>query len=136
MSRPDGGGPDGLLAELLDLEAAVWQALVAGDTGADRRLLAPGFLGVYPTGFAGRDEHVGQVAAGPTVADYELGDARVLPLGPEHALLVYRARYRRPTAAGPGEPEVMYVSSLWQRDGDGWLNVFSQDTPAGDVDPP
>jgi hypothetical protein len=48
-------------------------------------------------------------------------------LGPEHGLLVYRARYVR--AGGIAEEE-MYVSSIWRRRGDGWVNLFSQDTPA------
>jgi hypothetical protein len=45
-------------------------------------------------------------------------------------LVTYRADYRRPTAAG-NESESMYVSSLWCRREDRWLNVFSQDAPLG-----
>ena len=26
---------------------------------------------------------------------------------------------------------MMFVSSLWQRQGGAWINLFSQDTPAG-----
>jgi hypothetical protein len=109
----------------------VWKALVHGDSAADARLLADDFLGVYPTGFAGRDEHVGQIDGGPSVAGFELSEARMLELSSSAVLLAYRAEYRRveETAA---TPEVMYVSSLWcQRDGS-WVNVFSQDSPASD----
>lgn len=116
-----------LLAELLDHENRVWAALVAGDAQADMALLSQDFLGVYPDGFAGRAGHGAQLAAGPSVAWYEIADPRVVPAGAAHALLTYRAGYRRP---GQKEPEEMYVSSLWRREGAGWINIFSQDTPA------
>jgi hypothetical protein len=122
-----------LLEQVLEMERAVWEALVAGDAAADGALLAPGFLGVYPTGFAGRADHVAQLAAGPTVRDYRLSAARVLPLGSDHALLAYRADYRR---TGTDEAETMFVASVWERRGQGWVNLFSQDTPLSDRDPP
>jgi hypothetical protein len=113
--------------ELLGLETEVWQALVDGDADADAGLLAADFLGVYPTGFAGRDDHVGQLASGPTVRSFELGEVRMLAVSETAALLAYRAVYVR---ADPGsQPESMYVSSLWCRRGEGWVNVFSQDSP-------
>lgn len=120
------------LDELLELEHAVWRALVDGAPEADERLLAEDFLGVYPTGYAGRADHVAQLSGGPTVAAYELRDARLVPVGEDAALLVYRASYRR---AGAGELEEMYVSSLWCRRSGVWLNTFSQDTPVGDPVP-
>jgi hypothetical protein len=118
----------GRLAPLLAAEEAVWHALRDGDAAADAALLDDAFLGVYPSGFATRSDHAGQLAQGPTIAAFRLEDARVLKLGPDVALLAYRAVFSR-----PGDPacETMYVSSLWRRDGDGWRNLFSQDTPAG-----
>ncbi|AUQ54026.1 nuclear transport factor 2 family protein [Phaeobacter inhibens] len=120
-----------LLRELLAAETAVWTALQQGDIAADRAALHPQFLGVYPSGFAGRDDHTEQLEQGPTVAEFSIADARVLPLGPETALLAYRATYTRP---GQTEGEVkgaaMYVSSIWQRQDGGWINIFSQDTEA------
>ncbi len=116
-----------LLSELLEHEHRVWAALVAGDARADMALLSQDFLGVYPNGFAGRAAHGAQLSAGPSVVYYEIVGPRVVPAGAAHALLVYRARFRRP---GRKEPEEMYVSSLWRRAGAGWVNIFSQDTPA------
>lgn len=116
-----------LLAELLAFETAVWQALVAGDPAADRALLAADSLGVYPDGFAGRDAHVAQLAGGPTVLEFRLSEARLVALGGDHALLAYRADYRRP---GRTAEEAMHVASVWRRTATGWVNVFSQDTPA------
>jgi len=117
-----------LLAALLAAENSVWQALVAGDAAADAGLLAADFLGVYPTGFAGRDDHAGQLDSGPSVAEYEIAEARAFSPGPGLGLLAYRARFRR---TGASDWETMFVSSLWRQDADGWINLFSQDTPEG-----
>ena len=117
-------------AEVLAAETAVWEALRSGDQEADRALLAEDFLGVYPTGFIGRDDHVAELDAGPIVVDYEILETRHLPVGPDAALLAYRVRFR-PTAEA--EPVTWMVSSLWRREPDGSLvNTFSQDTPVAD----
>jgi len=115
-----------LLDELVAVERQVWDALVMGDQKADAALMDEEFLGVYPTGFATRACHVGQLDAGSTVASYELAEVTARPLGRDHALLAYRATFSRPG----GSPQAMYVSSIWRREGAGWINVFSQDTPA------
>ncbi len=116
-----------LLDELLACETRVWEALVTGDAGADAAALSVDFLGVYPDGFAAKESHTGQLSDGPTVLRYHLSEAQVKPLGPDHALLAYRAAYTR---VGHENSEEMFVSSIWRRKGAGWINVFSQDTPA------
>ncbi len=119
------------LAEIVRLESAVWQALVDGDMSADADLLSKDFLGVYPTGYATRADHLGQLAHGPTVAMFELSDVRTIEIGDESVLVVYRADYRRVPESHLTTPETetMYVSSLWRRRAGRWVNVFSQDTP-------
>lgn len=121
------GQPYDLLQELLACETAVWAALQKGDAEADRAALHPEFLGVYPSGFAGRDAHCDQLDNGPTVGRYALSQARVLPLAADCALLAYRATYQLP---GDEAERAMYVSSIWKREGAKWINVFSQDTEA------
>jgi len=79
------------LAVFVELETQVWEALRHGDAEVDRRLLADDFLGVYPTGFAGRSDHVAELDDGPTVAEYELHDARILTVSADDVLLAYRA---------------------------------------------
>lgn len=116
----------------LSLETQVWAALARGDVMADRALLSPEFLGVYATGFSGRDGHSGQLAGGATVAQFELSQARLLPLGPGRALLAYRADYTR---TGADAPEAMFVSSIWEKTGGQWLNTFSQDTAESHIAP-
>lgn len=122
-----------LLTALLEVETRVWEALRQGDAGADAALLLPEFLGVYPTGFSGPADHAGQLDSGPSVAAYKLSEARAFAVGERHAMLCYRAAYRR---TGSEQDEAMYVSSLWQREGQGWRNLFSQDTPVSDTPVP
>lgn len=127
-----GGGPVDVDTDcFVELERQVWEALVAGDADADRTCLAEHFVGVYPSGFGDRGGHAAQLAAGPTVADYEILEPRLLRVADDHVMLSYRARYRRPDRI---EHEEMYVSSLWSTIDGRWLNVFSQDTPAGGGD--
>lgn len=115
------------LGELLKLETRVWTALQTGDAAADMASLSGDFLGVYPSGFATREDHGGQLDDGPTVAEFSLSDARVMAVSECDLLLSYRADFRR-----PNEDALLtwFVSSLWSlRDGR-WVNTFSQDTPA------
>ncbi|MBM2294553.1 nuclear transport factor 2 family protein [Sulfitobacter pseudonitzschiae] len=116
-----------LRATLVACEKTVWDALVSGDVSGDAQALDEGFLGVYSDGFATKDDHTGQLKNGATVDCYELAETRVMSLGGNHAVLSYRAVFRR---KGFTVEEEMYVSSIWRRDADRWRNVFSQDTPA------
>ena len=123
MQESDAGA---LIEELKAREIAVWEALKRGDAEADAAALSDDFLGVYADGFAHKPDHVGQLADGPSIAAYDLSRFHMRELGEEHALLSYRATFRRAGATGP---ETMYVSSIWQRAPSGWINIFSQDTP-------
>ncbi|GAA1962458.1 nuclear transport factor 2 family protein [Microbacterium deminutum] len=111
----------------VDLESQVWDALASGDADADRELLSDDFVGVYPTGFANRGDHAGEVADGPSVAKYAITDARLIDVSADAVMLCYRADYQRPAHSAV---DVMFISSLWVRRQGRWWNTFSQDTPA------
>jgi len=112
----------------LELETKVWEALVSGDMQADASLLADDFLGVYSSGMAGKEEHAAQLEGGPTVADYALSDSRIMVLAEDIVLLTYLARWTR---IANGKQEAMYITSIWKKTGQAWLNIFSQDTKTG-----
>ncbi|MDX8350103.1 nuclear transport factor 2 family protein [Cognatiyoonia sp. IB215446] len=116
-----------LLLELKASETDVWQALVRGDVLADEKALHTDFLGVYPDGFATKADHVQQLDDGPTVKTFVLSDCRAVPLGQDFAIFSYKVAFQR---TGACVTEEMFVSSVWQRSGSGWINIFSQDTPA------
>jgi hypothetical protein len=108
----------------------VWDALVAGDAAGDEALLTTDFVGIYPTGFADRADHAGELAEGPTVAVYSINDARLIRVSASAVMLCYRADYRSLKDGRPGDEATMYISSLWVQRAGRWQNVFSQDTPA------
>ena len=118
------------IEDVVELERQVWRALAEGDADADGRLLADDFLGVYSTGFAGRAEHVAQLKDGATVAAFALHDVRMVVVSETAVLLAYRAEYERQEPVAAERQQTMFVSSLWCRRDEGWVNVFSQDTPA------
>ena len=122
----DNPASDALLQELTAAEQAVWDALIRGDADADAALLCDSFLGVYTSGFADRADHSGQLCNGPTVESYHLTELQARALGADHGMLSYRASFQRISRKSP---EVMLVSSIWQRRGSDWINIFSQDTP-------
>jgi hypothetical protein len=125
MSAPEPEPDPDTISTFIELETRVWNALKDGDAEADARLLSDDFLGVYPSGFASRADHSGQLANGPTIADFEIDDARMITLSDENVLLSYRARFVR---YGGNEREAMFVTSVWSRRDGVWLNVFSQDS--------
>ncbi len=117
------------IEQFLELETQVWAALVAGNAKADAALLTDHFLGVYSDGFAGRAEHASQLHNGPTVAQYEIFDAKLQILAEDVVLLAYYAQYTPIKNGKVAAPEAMFVSFIWQRFDGIWKNVFSQDTP-------
>ena len=124
-----------LIEECLKLETKVWEALKSGDAVLASNMLANNFLGLYPTGFATGQDHCDQLKNGPTVSTYEIINPRLVELVPDMVLLAYLAQWSRITDGHPGKPERMYISSIWQRFGQEWKNIFSQDTPAAGDSP-
>ena len=122
----------------IDLENRVWQALTLGDIQAYKALLAPEFLGVYPSGFASLAENLSPFEQAPGFApSYVLSEARIMDLAPGLVMLSYRALFQR---VADDQAKAMYVSSLWRRQegestGERWVNLFSQDTPTEHVPP-
>ncbi len=115
----------------LGLETQVWESLRSGDYASSAHLIGDDFLGVYPIGFVTRDEQkAALVNRGPMVAAYELHDARLVIVSDGDVLLCYRAN-SRPIGTDEEKPmATTYISSLWSKRGEEWLNVFSQDTTA------
>ena len=116
---------------LLSLEHSVWQALVKGDVATDERLLSDEFRGVYSSGLADKAAHVGQLKNGPTVLEYELTNPQTLLLADGVFALTYLARWTRAPKTDTSAREAMYVTSIWRRERQVWVNVFSQDTGCG-----
>jgi hypothetical protein len=114
------------------LETAMWTSLVEGDGPAADQLLSSDYLGVYTTGFADRADYIAALANGPITASFEISESRIFAVSDTAVMYSYRADFK---SRQDGPTEVMYISSLWCKRGDRWVNVFSQDTP-GETSPP
>jgi hypothetical protein len=108
------------------LETAMWTSLVEGDGSAADRLLSSDYLGVYTTGFSDRADYIAALANGPIAASFEISKSRIFVVSDTAVMYSYRAHFK---SRQDGPTEVMYISSLWCNRSDGWVNVFSQDTP-------
>jgi hypothetical protein len=116
---------------LVAREQASWDLAIHHDTAAYTALHAPEFIAVGPTGVT--DRRTAESSALDTnvhFAHYALTDFHVARIAARTALVTYRVRA---SGLDHGKPFTLdsYVSSLWSKHGDTWLNLFYQSTPTG-----
>ena len=112
----------------LGLEIQVWEALKNGDANADSNLLSDDFLGVYETGLGSKEDHLELLRNGPIISCYEIGSSQLIQLGPEIASLTYSATATFLRNEGKDTQVLLYITSIWARRLNKWVNIFSQDT--------
>lgn len=113
----------------LTLEKKVWDCLLSGDFETDGQLLADNFLGIYASGFSGKDNHVNALKNGPVIESYTIRDAKMTVISIDVVLIAYLAQFKdnqSPNAVS------MYITSIWQNFSGIWQNIFSQDTKASE----
>ena len=112
----------------LGLEIQVWEALKNGDKNADSNLLSDDFLGVYETGLSSKEDHLELLRNGPIISCYEIGSSQLIQLGPEIASLTYSATATFLKNEEQDAQVLLYITSIWARRLNKWVNIFSQDT--------
>jgi len=112
----------------LGLEIQVWEALKNGDKNANSKLLSDDFLGVYETGLGSKEDHLELLRNGPIISCYEIGSSQLIQLGPEIASLTYSATATFLRNEGEDTQVLLYITSIWARRLNKWVNIFSQDT--------
>jgi hypothetical protein len=116
--------------KIIQMEKDSWAAWERNDTAFWQRFLSDDHLEVHSAPrLAGKAEvvaHIGSKAC--AVADYRLDDFTFRQLGPDTALLVYRAS--QATKCGNySVPSPVWATSMFQRRNGRWLNVFYSHTP-------
>jgi hypothetical protein len=109
--------------ELIDLERRGWQALSTPD-GADhyRGHMADDGLMAFPFGVMDKEQALAGIEDAEPWSTFELSEPRVVALGPDAGVVVYRVHARREG----DEPLSAVVSSTFvRRDGD-WKLAFHQ----------
>ena len=114
--------------ELIDLERRGWDALSSGGAAATRfygDVLAERFVFLLP-GPAVIDDRAALLESlgGSPWTSYELADERVVPLGPDAAVVAYRA-----TAVREGARYEALMASTYVREGGVWRLAVHQQTP-------
>ena len=69
-----------------------------------------------------------QLKNGPVITSYEMGSARLLQLGPEIVSLTYSATAVFLKDKTQNDRKLFYITSIWARRFNKWVNIFSQDT--------
>jgi hypothetical protein len=83
------------------------------------------FLGVYPDGFAGREAHSDQLAAGPTLPPTTIAEEHIRPLGPTTSSIPTARATSAPARLTRRHARHLHLGAPRG----GWINIFSQDTP-------
>ncbi|WP_434740121.1 nuclear transport factor 2 family protein [Micromonospora sp. SH-82] len=115
-----------LTKELFALEEEGWRAISAADGDFYRRLVTPDTLVVEHDGVSTGDDLVAEIDGNTSPFEgFTLDQERVVPLGPDSAVITYRANAQ---VAGRGTFR-LYMSSVWVRRDGGWKLMFHQQTP-------
>ncbi|MDQ1396334.1 MAG: hypothetical protein QOG64_1593, partial [Acidimicrobiaceae bacterium] len=112
----------------VELERSAWQALSSSGAAAAafyERVLATRVLMLLPGGLVidDRAEVISSMRGAPWDS-FEFADERVVPLGRDSAVVVYRARARR----GSTSYEALFNSTYIREDG-AWRLALHQQTP-------
>jgi hypothetical protein len=109
---------------LIPAEERFWRA--AGNRDAYAAGLAPDAVHVFPgLGVLEREPVLDGVAGAEPWQSFSIDDARVVPLGPDAAALVYTTLAERAGA----EPYEAAITSVYRRQHGRWLLALHQQTP-------
>jgi hypothetical protein len=121
---------DALKATLVGLEKQSWEAWKNHDGKFFQEFLSDDHVEV---GFGGRTNKAtvvnGVAGAGCTVKSYAVDNFELAMFAADTALLTYHAA-QDTTCGGKTVPSPVWVSSLYVKRGDRWLNVLFQQTQA------
>lgn len=114
--------------QLIDLEKQSWVAWQAHDAAFFGRFLSDDHVEVGAAGPYGKKVVVAGVAAGCTVKSYSVDHFTVTKLGPDSALVTYRAA-QDTTCGGSAVPSPVWATSLYMKRQGRWQNVLYEHVP-------
>jgi len=118
---------------LMALEKSGWEAWKTKDTKVFQDLLSEKYIGFGPTGRVDKAASLKSLTDPKVVVkSYSLSDERMTMLGPDAALLTFKATQDFTMDGKPGPKEV-WSASVYVRDGDRWKEAYYNETPV--VDP-
>jgi len=116
-----------LAQQILAKERAELDALKAGDFNAFGNLIADEAVFVDTFGPASKAE-VLKHTEGFKLTDYKIEDEKFLPISADTGLISYYVT-EKGSSQGKEFTAHVYVSALWTKRANGWVCLFSQETP-------
>ena len=116
-----------LQSKLEATEKKIWEAFKNKDVAGFKSMVASDMWSVDMSGLMSLDQFMASMND-YTVSDYSLNDFKLVRLGKDAALIVYKANA---TGSYKGEavpPGPYYCSSIYANRGGKWLGVFHQET--------
>lgn len=123
------------LAEILQMEHGVWEAVIAKDEVALAEAFSDDYIEVTIDGKRFSKESI--VENSPVVDDvesYDIREAMVLGVSAGVAILSYRLAIFGKLRGEPIEPADRRVASVWRRKGEEWRCCFFQQTAIASSD--
>ncbi|MCZ7421225.1 MULTISPECIES: nuclear transport factor 2 family protein [unclassified Micromonospora] len=112
--------------ELFALEQEGWRAISSANGDFYRQLVTAQTLVVEHDGISTGDDLVAEIDGNTSpFTGFTLDEQRIVPVSDDTAVITYRAIAE---VSGRGTFR-LYMSSLWQRQADGWKLLFHQQTP-------
>lgn len=119
---------DDLMDTLMTMEKRSWEATKKKDIEALRKLCAQDYVAIISDGSRLTFDEFMALFPLFEVKSYAMSDARVLPIGPDVAILVYKAKTNT-ALLGMSVKEETQISSTWARRNGEWRTVLYQETP-------
>jgi RNA polymerase sigma factor (sigma-70 family) len=118
---------EGQLDALLALEKRVWEASKKNDVEGLRKLCTEDYVAIYSDGTRLTLDEFCLMLLFVEIRSYSLSEVRLVSLGPDAAILLYKAKSQT-VVLGETLDEQTQHSSTWVRRNGEWRNVFYQET--------
>jgi RNA polymerase sigma factor (sigma-70 family) len=124
---PHAKAEGGQLDTLFTLEKRVWEAVKQKDFESLRKTCARDYVAILSDGSRITRNEFFLALPFFEIESYSLSDAQLLPLGPDAAILLYKAESQT-FFLWEAEKVQTQISSTWVRRNGEWQNVFTQET--------
>ena len=125
---PAGKASD-LHATLVKLERQGWELFKNKDPQWGS-LCTPDYTAVFVDGSIDDLSHSLQAMRSFTINHYTLSDTKVIPLGPNAAVLTYTAVVNAAVPGGTAQDQKLAVTDVWVKRGGQWKSIRYHESPA------
>ena len=131
-TAPAAASKDALFA----LEKQAWEGWKNRDAKSFEAVMSDKYVGFASTGRIGKAESVKSLSNQKCeIKSYSFSDEQMTPVGPDVALLTFKAA-QEGVCDGKTIPPAVWSASVYAREGDGWKAVYYSESPVADPKTP